>query len=150
MNNMSANHILYIARKIIDQFRDMMPQNILSTEHPGWKKAQLVVLSGLNFIDLAVVFKLRMKVLRQGVIVNFQKNFMHRMSNVPSNFNNCRSLNGGSVWSLCLLLVIILIARFCNFDSLLHSKPYNVIPNCKCERMRESHSNFMAEIGRYF
>ena len=34
-----------------------MPQNILSTVRPGRKKVQLVVFSGLDFIDLAIVFK---------------------------------------------------------------------------------------------
>ena len=71
------------------------------------------------------------------------------MSNIPSSFNNFRSLNIGSVWALYLLLVIILRARFCDLNNLLHSKPQHVIPNCKCERMRESYINFMTEIGRY-
>ena len=74
---------------------------------------------------------------------------MHWMSNIPSSFNNFRSLNIGSVWALYLLLVIILRARFCNLNNLLFSKPQHVIPNCKCERMRESYINFMTEIGRY-
>ena len=34
-----------------------MPKNILSTVRPGRKKVQLVVISGLDFIDLAIVFK---------------------------------------------------------------------------------------------
>ena len=35
----------------------MMPHNILSTLRPGRKKVQLVVISGLDFIDIAIVSK---------------------------------------------------------------------------------------------
>ena len=34
-----------------------MPQNIFSIVRPGRKKVQLVVISGHDFIDLAIVFK---------------------------------------------------------------------------------------------
>ena len=90
-----------------------------------------------------------MKVLWQGVICEFVEKFHALNVNIPSSFNNFRSLNIGSLWALYLLLVIILRARFCNLNNLLHSKPQHVIPNCKCERMRESYINFMTEIGRY-
>ena len=71
------------------------------------------------------------------------------MSKIPSSFNNFKSLNRGSVWALYLLLVIILSARFCNLNNLLHSKPQHVIPNCRCDRIKESYISFMTEIGRY-
>ena len=83
------------------------------------------------------------------LFVNLKKNFMHWMSNIPSSFNNFISLNRASVWALYLLVVIFLRVRFCNLNNLLHSKPQHVIPNCNCERMRDSYINFMAEIGRY-
>ena len=57
MNTMSANPVLYVARKFIDQFRDMIPKNIFSTVRPGRKKVQLVVIYGHDFIDLAIVFE---------------------------------------------------------------------------------------------
>ena len=34
-----------------------MPQDIFSTVRPGLKNVQLVVISGHDFIDLAIVFK---------------------------------------------------------------------------------------------
>ena len=34
-----------------------MPQNIVSALRPGRKNVQLVVISGLDFIDLAIEFK---------------------------------------------------------------------------------------------
>ena len=52
-----------------------MPQNIFSTVCPGRKKVQLVVISGHDFIDLAIVFQLRMRVLWQGVICEFVEKF---------------------------------------------------------------------------
>ena len=68
------------------------------------------------------------------------------MSKIPSSFNNFKSLNRGSVWALYLLLVIILSARFCNFNNLLQSKPQHVIPNCRCDKIKESYISFMTEI----
>ena len=52
-----------------------MPKNILSTVRPGREKGQLAVIPGLDFINLAAVFILRMKVLRQGVICKFEEKF---------------------------------------------------------------------------
>ena len=50
---MSANHVGYVAWKFIDKFRDMV--HMLITVRTGGKNAQLVVISGLDFIDTAVV-----------------------------------------------------------------------------------------------
>ena len=82
-------------------------------------------------------------------MVLFVNLFKHWMSNIPSSFNNFRTLNRGSVWAFYLLLVIILGARFSNLNNLLRSKRQHVILNCKCARMRESYINYMTEIGRY-
>ena len=40
-------------------------------------------------------------------------------------------------------------AHFCSFDIRSHSKPQFVIPNWRCERIKESYINFMAEKGKY-
>ena len=55
LNTMSANPVGYVARKFIDKVRDMEPQNVFCTVRTGWKKVQLVVISGYDFIDIAVV-----------------------------------------------------------------------------------------------
>ena len=34
-----------------------MPQNIFSTVRPGRKKVQLIVISGHDYIDLAIILK---------------------------------------------------------------------------------------------
>ena len=52
---MSANPVRYVARKFIDKFGDMVPQNMFSTVRTGGEKVQLVVTSGHDFIDIAVV-----------------------------------------------------------------------------------------------
>ena len=52
---MSANPVGYVARKFIDKFRDIVPQNMFSTVRTGGIKVQLVVISGPDFIDIAVV-----------------------------------------------------------------------------------------------
>ena len=54
---MSANPVGYVARKFIDKFRGMVPQNMFSTVRTGGKNVQLVVISGLDFIDIAVVYE---------------------------------------------------------------------------------------------
>ena len=54
---MSANPVGYVARKFIDKFRDMVLQNMFSTVRTGGKKVQLVVISGYDFIDIAVVYE---------------------------------------------------------------------------------------------
>ena len=38
---------------------------------------------------------------------------------------------------------------FCSFDMHSHSKPKFVILNWRCERIKESYINFMAEKGKY-
>ena len=71
---MSANPVGHVALKFIDKSRDMVPQNMFSTVRTGGKKVQLVVISGLDFIDIAVVYEYRMKVLRKGLICKFVEN----------------------------------------------------------------------------
>ena len=54
------------------------------------------------------------------------------------------------VWlSLYLLFVMKRMARFCSFDTRSNSKPQFVIPNWRCERIKESYINFMGEKGKY-
>ena len=45
----------YVARKFIDYFRNMVPQNMFSNVRTSGTEVQLVVISGLNLIDIAVV-----------------------------------------------------------------------------------------------
>ena len=54
---MSANPVGYAAQKFIDKFQDMVPQNMFSNVRMGGKMVQLVVISGLDFIDVAVVYE---------------------------------------------------------------------------------------------
>ena len=49
LNTMSVNRVGYVGRKFIDTFRDLVPQNMLSTVRTGGKKVQLVVISGHDF-----------------------------------------------------------------------------------------------------
>ena len=52
---MNANPVGYVARKFIDKFWYMVPQNMFSTVRTGGKKVQLVVICDHDFIDIAVV-----------------------------------------------------------------------------------------------
>ena len=52
---MNANPVGYVARKFIDSFRGMVLQNMFSTVRTCGKKVQLVVISGHDFINIAVV-----------------------------------------------------------------------------------------------
>ena len=52
---MSENPLGYGTRKFIDKYWEMVLQNMFSTLHTGGKKVQLVVISGLEFIDIEVV-----------------------------------------------------------------------------------------------
>ena len=52
---MSANSVGYLARKFIDKFRDMVPQNTFSIVRKGGKNVQPVVISGHDSINIAVV-----------------------------------------------------------------------------------------------
>ena len=47
-----------------------------------------------------------------------------------------------------VLLLIILIARFCNFDNLSHSNPQEVIANCKWDMIKDEYISFKAENGK--
>ena len=54
LNTMSADPVGYVARKFINKFRDMVPQNVFSTVRTGGKRVQLVVISGHDFISYAI------------------------------------------------------------------------------------------------
>ena len=71
LDAMSSNPVSYVARKFIDYFWDMIPQDIFSTVCAGRENVQLVVTSGLNFIELMVVSKQGVKVFRQGLVCKF-------------------------------------------------------------------------------
>ena len=82
-------------------------------------------------------------------LTNLYQNFKHWTLNISFTLSNFSSLNKGSVCALYLLSVRIRRARFCSLNILSHSKPQHDIPNCKCERTRESYISFIAENGRY-
>ena len=51
--------------------------------------------------------------------------------------------------ALYLLFVMMRRVSFCNFVMCSHSKPLFVIPNWRCERIKDSYINFMAEKDNY-
>ena len=61
------------------------------------------------------------------------------------NFSNFKLLNNGSVCAVYLLLVMILIARFCDFDDLSHSNLQEVITNYKWDKIKKEYISFRAE-----
>ena len=73
---------------------------------------------------------------------------MHRKSNIFFISSNFKLLNSGSLCALYLLLVVVLIARFCNFNYFTHLYPQEVLENCQWDRIKDECIGFKAEKGK--
>ena len=61
---------------------------------------------------------------------------------------NPKVLKRGSVWALCLLLVIIRIAFFCSLYKRVEQVPKAKIPYVKCGKIRLLYNTFRMNEGR--
>ena len=107
-----------------------------------------IVISSFYIMYLIIEFKHITEIIRWFVVHKFIPKFQTLDIKYVLYLNKFNLSKRGSVCELYLPFVIMRRARFCSFDMRSHSKPQFVIPNWRCERVKESYINSMAERGK--